>query len=115
MCEMYTSWQKSHTWSLGSIELEYRQELGLAIPALGFIDREFIDQDGNRILVDLKTNKKMPETPQLFEYAVVRRLQGVKIDFVAYYNARKGVLTDLISPKDHTAAWLRNYYGNVID
>lgn len=116
MCSNYENWRKESGWILEEVELSYEQELGLSVPAVGFIDREFFRPGENpaRILVDIKTSKKEPKTTQLFEYAVIRRLQGVKIDYVAYYNARKGCLSELQNPNTWTVSWLKNAYGNVI-
>lgn len=115
MTTKYVDWRTSTGWECVEIEYRYEQELGLSVPAVGFIDREFITGDGKRILVDIKSGKRIGGTPQLFEYAVIRRLQGVKIDLVAYYDARKGILLEPEDPTTHTVAWLKNYYGNVID
>lgn len=115
MVQKYLDWRKSTGWILETVEFGYEQELGLSVPAVGYIDREFLIEDGKRILVDMKSGKKIYNTPQLFEYAVIRRLQGVKIDLVAYYDARKGILTEPVDPTSHTVAWLKNYYGNVVD
>lgn len=117
MCEDYVEWRKETGWECVEIEYSYEQELGLTVPAVGFIDREFINSKGERILVDMKSGKSsnIGGTPQLFEYAVIRRLQGVRIDWVAYYDARKGILLDLQDPTNHNVAWLKNYYGNVVD
>lgn len=121
----YSIWRSSNpSWRVQEIELGYTQDLGLSVPAVGFIDREFlvdfkhvgtdIPAGEHRILVDLKSNKRMPNTPQLFEYAAIRRLQGVHIDGVCYYNARKGETTPIIDPTPWTTKWLQEYYGHVI-
>jgi CRISPR/Cas system-associated exonuclease Cas4 (RecB family) len=123
LCEKYVAWTNSREtddfhWEVDQIELEYLHDLGLAIPAKGFIDREFlvtIRGHTYRVLVDIKTNAKMPQTPQLMEYATIRRMQGVRIDYVAYYDARHGKLTPLIDPSPWTEQWLKEYYGYVVD
>lgn len=115
MVDKYVTWRESTGWECVEIEYSYRHDLGLSVPAVGYIDREFITDDGKRILVDMKSGKRIGGTPQLFEYAVIRRLQGVKIDLVAYYDARKGVLLEPEDPTTHTVAWLKNYYGTVIN
>lgn len=114
MAEKYVAWRKATGWQCMTVEYQYKQELGLSVPALGYIDREFLTTDGKLILVDLKSGKRIGGTPQLFEYAVIRRLQGVKLDLVAYYDARKGVLLEPEDPTTHTVSWLKQYYGNVI-
>jgi putative RecB family exonuclease len=115
LCGKYMLWRADHSsWSIDNIEYGYTQDLGLSVPAVGFIDREF-ETDKGRFLVDIKTNAKMPRTPQLVEYAVIRRLQGVHTDYVAYYDARRGKLTDPIDPNPWTEQWLKEYYGYVIN
>lgn len=91
--------------SRAGVELEVDMPLG-GVPMIGYIDRLMVDRkSGDLMVVDLKTGSRTPASPlQLATYSVqIERVVKRPVVWGAFFDARKGVLTDPIDLSTFTA------------
>lgn len=97
------------------IEVEVTVPIG-GVPMRGYIDRLFADRStGEPMVVDLKTGSRTPVSPmQLALYSI--QLEAVlkrPVVWGAYFDARKGVLTEPIDLSTFTEQKLGVVYNNL--
>lgn len=93
------------------IEIEVTAPVG-GVPMVGYVDRLFRDQNDAHLVVDLKTGPRTPASPmQLALYSVQLEAQlGVPVTWGAWYDARKGTLSDPIDLSTFTEQKLGRVY-----
>ena len=100
----YRDWRKQSPWKIANINNTPAIEIGL-IPSIStgkpvkmFLDRVFMNNDGDLVIVDLKTGKSTPRTPlQLAFYAWGLSLlpdNPIKVTKGCYYNLRSNKMTE---------------------
>lgn len=101
----YVEWRESSKWDLvethwagqfvpKAIELPLEIEID-GVKVVGQVDRIFRMDNGQLVLVDIKTGARMWPSDQLQTYAEILSRQDLSVDFVAYYDARKAKVTPL--------------------
>lgn len=120
MVRKYIDWrlENSETFRIAAvnggpgIELEIKYTFG-GVPTISYIDRVMVDRSGRYFILDLKTGSRTPTSPlQLAKYSVeFEALHGVQCVYGAFFDARKGVLGDMI-PLAH---WNENKLGIIYD
>lgn len=100
----YRNWRRQSPWRIYDINKVPAVEIGLTplistgMPVKMFIDRLFIDNDDNIVVLDLKTGKSTPRTPlQLAFYAWGLSKfpdNPIKVTKGCYYNLRSDKITE---------------------
>lgn len=94
-CEDYADWRDFSALQLveAGVEAEVNAVLG-GVRVRMFVDRIFVDANGQALIVDLKTGaSKQPSTLQLGTYKVgIAKTTGLDAEWGAFYDARKGEL-----------------------
>lgn len=108
----YMDWRESIPWviwetpqGVPAIELDLRCKFG-DVPVRVIIDRVFVTPDGELVVVDLKTGANMPKDQGLqlgFYASAIEIIFGHRPAWCAYWNARKGGLTEPVYPDQWTA------------
>lgn len=99
-------------YTLHGIEVPFAVDFD-GVKVVGRIDRVFVDNAGNFVVVDLKTGKRVPDPTQLGVYAAAMEVQyGQRPRYGSYYMARDGrssnsVLLDQYTP-DMVGRWFRD-------
>lgn len=111
----YIEWRESIQWNIWTtpegvpaIELDLRCKFG-EVPVRTIIDRIFVTPDGELVVVDLKTGAQMPKDQGLqlgFYASAVEQVFGVRPAWCAYWNARKGGLSEPYYPNHLTPEFL---------
>lgn len=105
MVKNWYVWRKSTSWSLWSPEGRGEAvELGIELPVgtdfmvRMFIDRVFVTQDGELVVVDLKTGSRTPTSDmQLAIYAAgIEKHFGVRPKYGTYWMGRSGACSPLV-------------------
>lgn len=122
MVEKYSAWRDTVKWPVWSapdgkpgIELEILANVGIDKPIKMIIDRVFV-AGKSPMIVDLKSGARSPVSDlQLGIYRVgILQHYGVRIDYGAYYDARKGELSPPLNLSRYTpsliAHWFRMFY-----
>jgi hypothetical protein len=119
MLQDYAAWRAQHSWQLletpGSnlaIEVPVQLELGQTL-VKGYIDRVFVTEDGELVIVDLKTGSHKPASSlQLGVYALgVEHHLGVRPILGSYYMARKAELTEPTSLLHYTPELVGSWFS----
>lgn len=123
LIEAYRDWRESCPWVLWTtpagqpaIELDLRCTFG-SVPVRAIIDRVFVTPDGELAVVDLKSGANPPQDQGLqlgFYASALEVVFDHRPAICAYWNARKGGLSE---PKniDHlTPAYLGNLLGEFV-
>lgn len=131
MVDNYVRWREESGWKVWTtpdgrpaIELELLANVGLEVPVKMFIDRVFTSQginptENHLIIVDLKSGARSPVSDlQLGVYRLgILETFGVRIDWGAYFDVRKGELSSPFSLKRFAPGlmchWFRKYYDAV--
>ena len=115
--QRWVDWRTSTGWSLAFVEQPFEVEIG-DVMVRGYVDRGFVDANGQGIVVDLKTGRHMPPALQLAMY----RLGLVKVldqhfDIGAYWSARTGTIGDLQHlprfSEELVGKWLHNVKSGI--
>lgn len=93
------------------IEIEVTAPVG-GVPMRGYVDRLFADQADTLMVVDLKTGSRTPASPmQLALYSVQLEIErGIRVTWGAWYDARKGALSEPIDLSRFTEQKLGRVY-----
>lgn len=101
LCDRYAAFPWPEGWAIArdlppdssgrTTGIEYHIEL-LDPLWQGYVDRIFVDEAGNLVVVDLKTWQQKRVSAQLQEYMVAGQMKGMRTVYGTYYNARKGSL-----------------------
>jgi len=97
------------------IEIPIDFEMTGGVKVRGYIDRVFIDQSDNLLIVDLKSGSREPASPlQLAIYRIgLEKCYGVKANLGSFYMTRKGELSGIedVSRLDEAmiARWFRDF------
>lgn len=104
MLEAYRSWRLTTGWKIVTgLPGDERESIGIEYKILtdiggherkAFVDRIMYDEHGNLGVVDIKTGARKPHTLQLPAYAAKLASLGVRVQWGAYYMARRGTHTD---------------------
>lgn len=98
MVNAWVKWRRETEWHIWEpvqgvpgIELEINFRLPNGVPVKTFIDRVFVTQPGEPVIVDIKSGR-IPETPeQLGLYACAIEVQyGVRINWGYFWSPSKG-------------------------
>ena len=103
---LYETWRKESGWQIAEMfeDDDGTPVLGIEFPlnftvgkveVIAYVDRVFLLPDGRMVAIDTKTWSKRRVTPQLPTYLVGLRKMGFDVCSAAYYEARKGEVTDL--------------------
>lgn len=123
MVEKYQAWRVANPQLVlfdapagPAVEVPVQLELG-GVLVKGYVDRVFVDEDGQVLVVDLKTgNHKPASSLQLGVYALgVERALGVRPIVGSYYMARKAELSDQSSLLHYTPELLGQWFSRARD
>lgn len=118
MLEHYVAWRREHQmriWEtpqgVPAIELDLTTEAfnkfsGGRVPLPGLraiIDRIFVTDNGEVVIVDLKSGKRLPIRQLGFYKVAVEAIFDIRVSLGAFWDARKGHMTDLIDLSYFTA------------
>lgn len=118
MLASYATWRTTSGWNLAEDGVEIPVEFSLGqTPVHGYVDRLFIDPDGQPVVVDLKTGGRAPaSTLQLAVYAAgIEAAMGFRPILGAYYMARQGELTQVKSVQHLTPELLGRWFDSARD
>lgn len=111
MVATYADWRKQSDWQLLHLDGESTVEFAMmpeidGFPVKMFIDRLFVNGDGQIVIMDIKTGKSMPRhSLQLSFYAWgLRELRGINVDLGVFYNPRKGTMSPTYDIRNHSYA-----------
>lgn len=118
MVDKWVDWRAETDWSIWmdpatgatGIELDVSTEIdGLTVKA--YIDRVFVDGDGQVIIVDIKSGSRAPSSAlQLGVYAALLEARyGVRASLGAYFMARKGTLTTPVPLDKYDADYIGRF------
>lgn len=103
LCKRYKGWRDNTDLTIArelppdghspGIEYEVTAYIG-AVRVKSIVDRIEYDANGNLGVVDIKTWRRKRASAQLPSYIVVLRKMGIPVTWGAYYEARKGTLTE---------------------
>lgn len=105
LCQRYTQWRDNTDLTTASllppdtyartvgVEYEVTTYIG-AVRVKAIVDRIEYDVNGNLGVVDIKTWSRKRASAQLPTYVVLLRKAGLQVTWGAYYEARKGTLTE---------------------
>lgn len=93
LVNQYMQWKTDSGYQPLHVELEFDTTI-YDVPVRGFIDRVYVNPDGEMVVVDLKTGQREPASQlQLATYRVALLKQyDMHVDYGSYYMARKGTL-----------------------
>lgn len=95
MISKYIEWRKNTAWDVVEIELKVKYRLG-DVEGVAIVDRIFRrPEQGDLVAIDTKTWSRKRVTAQLPTYLVALRQNGFDVSGAAYYEARKGTVTDI--------------------
>lgn len=101
--QRYIDWRINTKWEVEYIEPKLNGEIA-GKPYVGYIDRVFITDDGERVIVDLKSGSRVPYTH--LQHGFYRELlfqqEGVLVDKGAFFKTAKGELTPLVDLSQYT-------------
>lgn len=116
MVKAWVDWKAKRGWTLAmlpegpGVEVRIEQDMG-GKPFLGFIDRVFVTEDGEIVLVDLKSGNQPAGTLQLGNYRVgFYRQTGLMADWGAYWMAASGDLPFVADLSRYTEDYLDAQY-----
>lgn len=130
MVENYERWRDTCGWRIWeapdgtpAIELALLANVGIDLPIKMFIDRIFVSSaegefnSNQLVIVDLKSGARSPVSDlQLGVYRVgVLETFGVRIDWGAYFDARRGVLSRPVNLKRYTPSLLCHWFRQAWD
>jgi len=132
MVDNYVRWRDSSGWKIWetpdgqpAIELPILANVGIDAPLKAFVDRVFVSNgqpfgaEKNLVIVDLKSGARSPVSDlQLGVYRLgILEQWGVRIDWGAYFDVRKGELSQPFSLVRYAPGlvchWFRQYYDAV--
>lgn len=104
-------WQPSPGYHAIELDLQFELE---GVLVKGFVDRVFVDGDGQLVVVDLKTGSREPEPVQLALYAIgIEKKFGVRPQWGGYWMARNGFIPQMYNLDGFTtemvSAWFRDF------
>jgi putative RecB family exonuclease len=111
-CDSWDRWQDQAPWQIWvtpegvpAIELELHPIFG-GMPDVLYIDRVMVTNDGELVVVDIKTGSRVPDgTEQLGDYAAgMEQLIGIRPTYGTFWMARKGYNTPSVDLDHHTQA-----------
>lgn len=100
-CNQWDNWQNQAPWQIWvtpegipAIELELHPIFG-GMPDVLYIDRVMVTQDGELVVVDIKSGSRVPDgLDQLGDYAAgMEQLIGIRPTYGTFWMARKGYNT----------------------
>lgn len=107
--QAYVAWRNSIEWELWTtpagepaLELDLRCEFG-GVPVRAIIDRVFVTQEGELVVIDIKSGAQPPKDQGLqlgFYASAMEVVFGIRPSWCAYWNARKGGISEP-KPVDH--------------
>lgn len=116
MVQNWVDWKATRGWTLAvlpegpGVEVRIEQQIG-GRDHLGFIDRVFITEDGEIVLVDLKSGQQPASTLQLGVYRVgFYRQTGLMADWGAYWMAGTGELPYIADLARYTEDYIDAQY-----
>lgn len=125
MVENYLKWRDASGWRIWeapngepAIELALLAGVGIDLPIKMFIDRIFVASKSGEatsnqlVIVDLKSGARSPISDlQLGVYRVgVLEVFGIRIDWGAYFDARKGEMSPPVNLKRYTPALIGHWF-----
>lgn len=108
----WVNWRDNIGWTLAFVEQPFEVEIG-EVMVRGYVDRGFVDSNGQGIVVDLKSGRNMPPALQLALYRLgLAKALGQTFDMGAYWSARTGQASELhLLPRfseELVGTWLSN-------
>lgn len=107
----YVQWRLASDWQILHLDGTSTVEFGMepqvnGFPIKMFIDRLFVNGNGEIIIMDIKTGKSMPRhSLQLSFYAWgLRQLRGLNVDLGVFYNPRKNTMSPTYDIRNNSYA-----------
>ena len=118
--DLWTKWKQSNGWFLlrlpdgkPGIEVAFDQPLGDGGPRFrGYIDRVYVNMDGEVIVVDLKSGKLPAGHLQLASYGLgLKQATGITARRGSYWMAHDGQLTSVVDLESYSEEYVNHLYA----
>lgn len=109
LCQKYEAWSGATKLKIAmdlppdangntsGIEYALNVELNSELSYVAYLDRVGFNEYGQLGVWDIKTGSRMPKSVQMGTYVAGAKAHGLPLSWGAYYNARKGELTEPMS------------------